>query len=167
MLAAVIDGTVVLVGNNEEPHQVTQVGDINLNLGTVRLQRPGPPTCDICGQATDECSCSVGPTCDMCGKAECECTTPPLCAKCGHSPCQCPNPPTPRQVNFNATASLDSEKGREDQVYLLRQLSNFVEDGRVRFINQMAQLVVDDQETADTIKQVAEEIGLRVNTRKV
>lgn len=163
---AVVDGDVALVGEDGEVLQVTQVGDINLNLNIVRLQLPPPPKCDICGQMASECPGHAPSVCAECGQTECECDRSPThCSKCGHSPCQCPEPPPNRwRVSFNATASFDSDEGKVDLAYLLRKLANLIEEGKVGYINQMAQLIVAcDQDDIDTIEQLAKDAGISIN----
>jgi len=47
-----------------------------------------------------------------------------------HSPCQCPDH---WQVNFNTTSSFNSEEGKDDLAYWLKQLDNLIEEGKVSY----------------------------------
>ena len=166
---AVVDNEVVLVGDDGEPQKAIRVGDINLNLPTVRIQRPTPtqPTCSTCGRPTDECLGHSVPVCTKCGQSPCQCP-PAHCPKCGQSPCQCSPPGKHWQVNLNTTVSFDSEEGKVDLVYVLRQLADLVEEGKVGHMSQMVQLVLTgDQKDVDTIEQDARDAGFTINIQEI
>ena len=157
---AVAEHKVVLVGENGETQQVTRVDDINLNLNTVRLQRsiPAPP---VSAPATSQPTDSL--------------TTPSRSVPNADTPTanvdKPPPPPPPGkhwQVNLNTTASINTEEGNDDLVFMLRQLANLIDDGKVGHINQMAQLIVTgDQDDIDTIKQLAKDAGSNINIRRI
>ncbi|MDE0231071.1 MAG: DUF499 domain-containing protein [bacterium] len=165
---AVTDGEVALVGDGGEPHKATRAADINLNLPTVRLLQPTLTqlACDTCGHPTDKCQCPEPPVCAACGQSKCECPPPP-CSKCGKSQCQCSPPKKHWQVTFNITVSSGSEEGKADLAYLLRQLANRIEEGKVDHVNQMAQLIIGDQEDVHTLEQLAKDAGFTINIQEI
>ena len=166
---AVMNGKVSLVGENGEIQQVTQVDDISLNVNTIRLQlsTPTPPPCATCGHPISECQGHPPQTCTECGQAKCECPSPP-CPKCGHLECECTPPPRHWQVNLNTTASFDAQGGNDDLAYMLRHLANLIDDGKVKHINQMAQLIIaGDQEDIDKIERSAKDAGSNINTKRI
>ncbi len=145
---AVSNGEATLVGENREPQHVTRIGDINLNLTTVRLQPPTPPpsSCAKCSHPVDDCECPQSPP------------PPP------------PPPPTGKhwQVNLNTAASINTEQGNADIAYLLRLLANYIEEGKIERINDMAQLiVVGDQDDVDAIEELAKDIGSNITIRRI
>lgn len=70
-------------------------------------------------------------------------------------------------MNLNTTASFDAQGGNDDLAYMLRHLANLIDDGKVKHINQVAQLIVaGDQDDIDKIEELAKDAGSTINIRK-
>ena len=71
-------------------------------------------------------------------------------------------------MNLNTTASFDAQEGNDDLAYMLRHLANLIDDGKVKHINQVAQLIVaGDQDDIDEIEQSAKDAGSNINVKRI
>ena len=51
---------------------------------------------------------------------------------------------------------------------MLRHLSNLIDDGKVKHINQVAQLIVaGDQDDLNEIEQLAKDAGSNINVKRI
>ena len=142
LYAAIASDDIELVGPSGDVYQVHTSGDINLSSDNIRIQRaarqePEPPPPEP----------EPGP----------EPEPPPPGPEPG---------PTEKhwQITLNINTALQPDVPVEELVHLLREITNRIDDGIVRHLNQTTQVTVTcEQDDADEIKSLAEEAKAGIN----
>ncbi len=159
LFAAIASDDIELVGPSGEVYQVHISGDINLSSDNIRVQRA---TCPTCGKPSRECE--GHPTCQWCNKPVDDC----ICSEPGPEP----PPPGPEpgpaekhwQITLNINTALQPDVPVEELVHLLREITNRIDDGIVRHLNQTTQVTVTcEQDDADEIESLAREANAGIN----
>jgi hypothetical protein len=170
---AVADGEVVLVDDTGIPYKVHGPGDINLADTGIRLQRPGPPpgTPDPADGAASTETPPTGPASS--GGA----ATTDVGAGAAAQPTPTDQPPSAPSAapggqhwmaNITISADIDTAKGNDQLVQLLRELMVAVDDGHITHINQMSTVTIAaDQKTADKLKAAADQAGVQINIKPI
>lgn len=173
---AIKSGHLQLVNPSGDLFEVHQPNDITLDLTGVRIQRA---TCPTCQKPTSQCEGHL--TCATCGNtvSECACpstpssqpTTPPGPGATTQPPIQPKPPPQQWQVSFNIGADLGDDARTNHLIQLLRDILNWMDDGRVQHINQSMQVTLpDDKETGtllDNLKSQASKANAAITIRKI
>ena len=147
---AVNAGDVVLVDDTGDPYTIHNPGDVNLADPGVRLQRPAPP--------------QDSPDPDHGEPPE----PPPVAPDSDGGEQPAPAPPAPPQpdpapaskhwlATITINTNIDTAKGDDPLVQLLRELMVAVDDGHIAHINQMSTVTITaDQKTADKLQAAAD-----------
>ena len=157
---AIANGDIELVSPEGVVYPVHGRNDINLAADNIRIRRA---TCPTCGKPARDCG--GHPTCDKCGKPpeDCSCVTDPDEGEPDE-----PEGPTVQvrhwQLTLNINTAVSPDDPDADLVYLLQELTNRLEEGKIEHINQTTQITITgEQDDADTLEDLAKDAGTAVN----
>ena len=158
LFAAIASDDIELVGPSGEVYQVHTSGDINLSSDNIRVQRA---TCPTCGKPSRECD--GHPTCQECNKPSTTASVPSQGQNRRRPPRIWPGEKH-WQITLNINTALQPDAPVEELVHLLREITNRIDDGIVRHLNQTTQVTVTcEQDDADEIESLARDANAGIN----